>query len=278
MNNNMPVSLLINTILSGFSAGTYIIIGLLGLFSQQPSLLAIEKHITIVCLIVMCISLLASATHLGKPLRMPNALTNPKSMITQEGYWGMLFVLALSLASYRLYTGSEMWPWLYVIGIIVAFAVLLVTALVYVKAKGIPAWNNGSTIFSFLFSAGLIGSATCLAFLAVDPQYESLTHMMAAIVIALIALQILTAIATEIQISANSAWVEIPKLMSMNVWRWIFGFIVPVVLIVMSFFLGTMPYQRAGLIALMAVVVGEILSRMIFFMRGIHLRSSSSLW
>ena len=41
MNNNTPVSLLINTILSGFSAVSYIIICLLGLFSHQPGLLDI---------------------------------------------------------------------------------------------------------------------------------------------------------------------------------------------------------------------------------------------
>lgn len=275
--NKIPVSLLVYTILSGLSAGAYIFMNLGVLLSAQMDLFAVEKAITFMCLIVMCLSLLASATHLGKPLRFLNALANPKSMIAQEGYWAPLFTLVLFLTSVKLFTGSEPWIWLRVIGVIVGIILLFVTALVYVKPKGIPAWNNANTIFSFLFGTALMGVVVCLAFLSINTQSDALTNSFMSIAIALLCLQILASIATEIQISSCTAGLSIPRLVSMNVLRWLIGLICPLIVFVMAY-TGAVSYQEACWIGLIAVLIGEIISRAIFFMRGVHLKNISYMW
>jgi len=271
-----PKSLIVSTILSGLSAGSYIFISLIALLAQRPNLLTIEKPLTIACLIVMCISLLASATHLGKPFRMPNALVNAKSMIAQEGYWGLLFVAVLFLSSLQVFTDNEPWLWLRIIGIAVAIILLFVTSLVYARVKGIPAWNNSGTIWSFLMSAALMGSAVSLASLSTDMQFFGLSQIAGLIVIVLIFLQAVSAVATELQISTVPAGLDIPKLTGLNSLRWLLGIICPFILIVLARS-GIMPLYLC-LITLVIIIVGELLSRTVFFLRGVHLKSNSSLW
>ncbi|MEL7563822.1 MAG: DmsC/YnfH family molybdoenzyme membrane anchor subunit [Dehalobacterium sp.] len=274
--NKIPISLIVFTILSGLSAGTYIFINLIALLLPQGGLITIEKPLTIACLIVMCIGLLASATHLGKPLRMPNALANVKSMIAQEGYWGLIFVLVLFLASFQVFSNNYPWLWLRVIGVAVAVGLLFVTSFVYVRAKGIPAWSNSSTIFSFLFSAALMGSVVCLAFLSSHPQFIALSNLTGTVTIVMILLQAVAAIATEVQISTVPTGIDIPKLTGINMLRWIIGLLCPLFLTYLVM-VGVMP-TSLYIITLIIVIVGEILSRTVFFLRGVHLKSNSSLW
>ncbi|EHL09085.1 hypothetical protein HMPREF0322_00116 [Desulfitobacterium hafniense DP7] len=271
-----PKSLIIFTILSGLSAGSYLFINLMALLSPQPGLLAIEKPLTIACLVFLCTGLLASAAHLGQPFRMPNALANAKSMLAQEGYWGLLLVAVLFLSSLQVLTGSEPWGWLRAAGIVVAFGLLFVTSLVYVKVKGIPAWNNSGTIFSFLISAALMGSAVGLVSLSAYPQFSDLLQITGIIALALIFLQVIAALATEIQLSTIPAGIDIPKLTGLNSLRWILGLLCPFILILLVRS-DIMP-PSLYLIALVSILVGEVLSRTVFFLRGVHLKSNSSLW
>lgn len=272
----IPVSLLVFTILSGLSAGTYLCLNLIAVLSPQDYLLALEKPLTIGCLIMMCLSLLASAAHLGKPFRFANALVNPRSMIAQEGYWAPLFTAVLFVTSLAALFNTEPWLWLRIAGSLSALILLIVTSLVYVKAKGIPAWNDGGTISAFLFSALLMGSIVCAAWLYAGAERGQAFPISATLVLIFMAFRAITAIATEVQISILSAGWDIPALTGMNAAGWIIGLIIP--LICIFILLDGSVSWVVGALAAFAVVVGEIISRITFFRRGIHKKTNSSMW
>lgn len=272
----MPVSLIVFTILSGLSAGIYICLNLIAILSPKVYLLTMEEPLTIACLILMGISMLASATHLEKPFRFSNALSNPRSMITQEGYWGPLFAVVLFAASFCVFFNIEPWLWLRIIGSLVALTLLVITSLVYVKAKGIPAWNDSGTIFTFLFSALLMGSIVCTTYLYADPELEQAFPISAILVLIFFVLRAITVIATEVRISIISASFDIPRLTGMKAANWIIGIIIP--MICLFILLNGSVSWIPGILATVAIIAGETISRIVFFQRGIHKKVNSSMW
>ena len=266
----LPISLLVSTFLSGLGAGTYVVISIAQLVAGQEYRIALQEialPLNIIALGTLSAGLVSALAHLGQPLRFLNALANPKSMISQESYWGMGFAAVLALSVYQYSVGLEPWRALNFLGIIGSVGFVTVTSLVYAVGRNIPAWNRVLTVLFFIFSSLLLGAAVCLAFFSLKSGYQGVVDKLAIATFMLLGLQNLVATTMEVQAASGVNGVEMPKLLNLNIFRWIIGLILPLVVLYMAA-AGQLAYGQAGVIALATLVAGDVFARLIFYIRG----------
>lgn len=266
--NKASVSLVVFTVVSGLSIGTYIMLNMAAILSQ-PLLSTVELGWMIGCFLLMCTALVGSFTHLKKPFRIVNAFANPQSMITEEGYWGPLFTLILFISALLLYFQGALWLWLRIVGVMVALVLLFVTSFVYVSAKGIPFWNDGSTVFTFFTSAFLMGS---IAFYTAS-GFEMIT---VTIFTVCMILRATAAIVERTRLHALPKQLNVAAQTNYQAGFWLLGIIIPVGCVVAGL-LGTNA-AACGIVALLSSVIGETISRSAFFRAGVHKRAMSFDW
>lgn len=158
------IPLVIFTVFGGIAAGALLCSAFVSLkqpeggdavpFVKRPALFIL------VCLVLLAIGLCGTLAHLGQPLRFLNGLSNPNSMISQEGYWsialGIVLVIALIMGFKR-----DVPRILTIIGGVVALGMMIVTSLAYYFATGIPSWNTGATFLVFIVGDIAMGAALC---------------------------------------------------------------------------------------------------------------------
>lgn len=280
--HELPISLLVFTFSSGIGAGLIIFFTIIKLF--YPNVLgsqnvetqgvsafkAINTKIYLVSIVLLGIGLIASATHLGHPFRFLNALANPNSMISEEAYWSIAFGVLLLITLIIALRKREPPKALLVLTSITGLGLLIVTSMVYTKVLGIPAWNHGVTPILFIFSAILMGSVVFLLFLAFHAENIETVKKVVGILIGLLILQVLIEFAFSLQLNYGTKGVELPNLFSLSISRWIIGFIAPL-LVAVATMKKSIKLKTGITLLFFTVIVGEGISRLIFFMNGVHI-------
>ncbi|WP_019851254.1 DmsC/YnfH family molybdoenzyme membrane anchor subunit [Desulfitobacterium sp. PCE1] len=264
-------SLVIFTLLIGLCTGTFLIYGL-GRLRNNSALAAVEKSsllLMVVLLICLGVALLASATHLGKPFRFMNAFHNPGSMIAQEGLWSMALGVTLLIAALMAFKGKIIPKGLYLVGSLVSCGLLLVCSMVYVKAVGFPAWSSGVTIIYYFGSAILLGAAVVFLFSMLHGE-EGTEKNLAFTALTAVFLQMIVSVAFFVHLKFGVMDVTLPTTLGMDLLRWGIGLIAPAVIAYLTWS-GKLKGKSVAWSFLACVLVGEAISRVIFFMQGIHL-------
>lgn len=278
--------LLLFTFLSGISVGTFIFYTIMNLFfptqissantvkNEKTGISAfiapLSAKISILSIVLLGCSLLASATHLGHPFRFLNAFSNPKSMIAQEAYWSIAFGVLLLITLIQIFKGKE--PSILLNGLtsLVGAGLLIVTSLVYANVMGMPAWNHGVTPILFFFSAIIMGCVVYLLLTASQPNNQEMMKKVFAILIGLVVIQIAVVAAFTLQVSSITNTVQLPDLFPLHIIRWIIGLALPL-LIAAAVLKKSVKIQLGATLLFFTIIIGEGLSRIIFFMNGIHL-------
>lgn len=265
------LSLIVFTLLIGLCTGTFIFYGLWQL-SGIPSEEASQKstrYIMLTLLVFLGVAMLASATHLGKPFRFLNAFRNPGSMIAQEGIWSIALGILLLAAVILAFKGEKIPKLLYGIGSVLACGLLLVSSLVYVKANGFPAWSSGITIIYYFSSAVLLG-VTALYLISTKQAAEKYTKTLSLIALTAVCAQIIVTIAFTLHLHLNVITVVLPSTIGLDILRWGIGLIAPAIIAYLAWY-GKIEIKGAAWSFTLCVIVGEIFSRLIFFLQGVHL-------
>jgi DMSO reductase anchor subunit len=265
------LSLIVFTLLIGLCTGTFIFYGLWQ-FSGIPSEETSPKsshRVMLLLLIFLGVALLASATHLGKTFRFLNAFRNPGSMIAQEGIWSIALGVILLIAFFLTFKGQKVPKVLYAVGGLVSCGLLLVCSLVYVRALGFPAWSNGVTIVYYFGSAALLGVAVVYA-LSVQHAEKAAGKMMASVALTAVFVQIVVTLAFALHLQFGVMYVNLPSTVVLDILRWGIGLLAPAIIAYLAW-LGKIKGKSAAWSFLTCVIVGEVFSRLIFFMQGVHL-------
>jgi len=277
--------LLLFTFLSGISVGTFIFYTIMNLlFPEQLSSCNIVKKektgisalisplsakVSILAIVLLGSSLLASATHLGHPFRFLNAFSNPRSMIAQEAYWSIAFGVLLLITLIQLFRGKV--PSILLNGItsLVGVGLLIVTSLVYANVMGIPAWNHGVTPVLFFFSSIIMGCVVCLLLTASQPNNQEMVKKVFGILLGLVVIQIGVVAAFTLHVSRINT-VQLPDLFTLHITRWFIGLALPLI-IAAGVLKNSVKVQLGATLLFFTIIIGEGLSRVIFFTNGIHL-------
>jgi len=264
------LSLIIFTLCIGLCAGTFTYFALWqmnnGLSGTQQKL---AFKVMCVLLICLAIAMLASATHLGKPMRFLNAFRNPGSMIAQEGLWSIGLGIILLVSVFLAYGGKKIPKLVYVLGGLVSFGLIFVCSMVYVKATGYPAWSSGATIVYYFGSAILLGAA---GMYLISAQINDNTAIKKMSLVALVALffQVIATVAFTIHLRFGVVDVVLPATIGIEILRWLVGLIAPAIIAYLTW-TGKFAGKNAAWSFLACVLAGEIISRFIFFLQGVHL-------
>lgn len=166
------IPLIVFTVFGGIAAGAVLCSAFVDLRqpegAQEVPFVKKPVFFIVVCLAALAVGLLGTLLHLGQPLRFLNGLSNPASMISQEGYWsialGLVLVVAVAMG-----VKKGVPRFLTVLGGIVALGMMIVTSFAYYFAAGIPVWNGGATLPLFIVGDIAMGAALC-ALLIEDRQ------------------------------------------------------------------------------------------------------------
>lgn len=265
------LSLVVFTLLIGVCTGTFIFYALWqssGISSKGAGQ-GLSSRVLLMLLICLGVAMLASATHLGKPFRFINAFSNLNSMITQEGIWSIGLGITLFIAVILAFKGQKIPKMLYLIGGFIACGLLLVSSLVYVKASGFPAWSNGLSIVYYFSSAILLGVAVVFL-IGIKQADKKEVKVMAFVALAAVCIQIIVTAAFAFHLYFNVTTVTLPSTIGLDVIRWVIGLLAPVVIAYLVWY-DKINSKSAAWTFMTCVLIGEISSRLIFFMQGIHL-------
>jgi DMSO reductase anchor subunit len=145
-----------------------------------------------------------------------------------------------------------------------------VTALVYTRSRAIPMWNSASTLLAIWVSALLIGAVGNLIIAASVGAADGFVRGLALTTFVLVLCDALVAGAAEIEVSVRARALELPRLLSIHLARWIVGLVIPVTMLAVALS-GGLDYGIAGVIAGLGIICGESMGRLIFFARGVHM-------
>ncbi|MBL4954656.1 DmsC/YnfH family molybdoenzyme membrane anchor subunit [Neobacillus sp. OS1-32] len=280
--SELPISLIVFTYLSDISAGTFIFYLLYQAFFSGNATVekiqqrkggiftSIDAKVSVLSIILLGIGMLASALHLGHPFRFLNALHNPNSMITQEAYWSIGFGILLLIVTIWAFKGKKPSFALNLLTALAGLGLLTVTALAYAKPKGIPAWNQGLTPIIFIISALIMGSVVFLLLLVLQSNDTDVLKKMVFIFLGLLFIQFFVEIAYSIQLSMGTYGVELPDLLTLNISRWLIGLLAPLV-VLFALFKKSLKMKTGITLIFATIIIGEGISRIIFFMNGVHL-------
>lgn len=115
-------------------------------------------------LVLLAISGVALLGHLGQPLRVLNAFSNPTAGITQEGIVTVLFGIAV-LADFAFCAKQGDSPrWLVAVTAALGLVLTIVMGLAYASLPGTPAWANASTVPFFALGDLAMGAGCYVLF------------------------------------------------------------------------------------------------------------------
>lgn len=263
------ISLIVSTLLFSLCAGTFVLYSFWQAFivNTEDDNQESPLQVMLALLIFLGIGMLASATHLGQPFRLINAFQNPASMIAQEGIWSIVLGIILLIAVILAFKKQQIPKALYGVGSLASFALILVTSLVYVKAIGIPAWSNGLTIVYYFGSAFILGAAAIYFFKMQDNKNA---RTLAVIAMLAVLAQIIVSVAFTLHLNYNVMSVNLPSVTGLNIVRYGIGLLAPAIVAYLAWF-DKLSIKNTAWIFMICVVIGEVFSRVIFFMQGIHL-------
>jgi DMSO reductase anchor subunit len=270
MENYIP--LLVFTLFGGIAAGATVL-GLIPhlsrLASSQSSSDSISENppspsgiLTITCLILLLVGLVATLLHLGQPLRFINGLSNPSSMISQESYWGLALFIFLALGTAFTLMKKSIPLALRVITALAGVGLMLVTALAYYQSRGIPAWHDATVIPFMIFGDLLLGAALCSALSTSDTLKD--IFLKAALVLSCINVVSVCAFAIHI------AGLDVPSQVLPLIVGSLTGLVAPAALVCMKNRIRTTD-KTVAFVVLALVCVGVLLIRVAFFSSGVHL-------
>lgn len=173
--------LLIFTVLTGLSAGGYVMATIFGLVKRQRTQTFLFD---VLCLILLGAGLLGALFHLGHPERFLNALANPSAMIAQEAYWSIPFGSLVLVDAILVKVRDRQGKAIPIIASILGCGLMTVTAIAYFTSYGVPGWPELPTLFQFTVGDLSLGAAFASVFLKVDKE-RSLTKTCTALYAAL---------------------------------------------------------------------------------------------
>lgn len=149
------------TTLGGVAAGAYAISAL---FSGVEKEAKRPWLFPLVCVALLGIGLLGVLFHLGRPLRVFNALANPASMITQEAYWAIPFGVLMFIDLVLLWFKGTSPRVVRILGAVAALGLMFVMGNLYFTSYGNPAWATWTTLPLFIVGDLAMGGAFYAAF------------------------------------------------------------------------------------------------------------------
>lgn len=255
------IPLIVFTVFGGIAAGATLCSAFVAL--RQPDgagqvpFVKRPAFFVLVCLALLAVGLLGTLAHLGQPLRFLNGLSNPASMISQEGYWSIALGIVLLAALVMGLRGSVPRALMIVAGV-VAVGMMVVTSLAYFFAAGIPVWNGGATFPVFIVGDVAMGAALC----ALLVEYRRKTFLRVSALLAAVALVVALAFQGQVMVSAGgydfAPW---------TVFSMIVGGVLPVAVWISSE-KGFLKEGPAAIAMLALVVVGTAILRIGFFVVG----------
>lgn len=155
----MPVQypLIVSTLCQRLSLGVYSVSLLAAyLWGMKLNL----PDIAAVALIIFSTGLLASLVHLGRPQRMMNSFSNPKSRLTQEGLVAPIVALLLFLQAIDgrfVQFSPSILSMIQLLAVVASIAFILATGLVY-QLFARPAWKTKLVSINFFLSYLTLGT------------------------------------------------------------------------------------------------------------------------
>lgn len=152
--------LFLYTTLAGIAAGAYVARAIAPLQQgrKMPWLFAL------VALVLLVIGGVALLGHLGHPLRVLNAFSNPSAGITQEGITTVLFGIAVVVDFAMCFAKKESPRWLVAVTAVLGVAMTVTMGLAYCALIGTPAWANAATVPFFVVGDLAMGAGSYLLF------------------------------------------------------------------------------------------------------------------
>lgn len=152
--------LFIFTTLGGIAAGSYVARAIAPLPQGRKAPWAFA----LASLVLLAVSGIALLGHLGQPLRVLNAFSNPTAGITQEGIATVLFGIAV-LADLVLCAKQGDSPrWLVALAAVFGVALTVVMGLAYAGLPGTPAWASAATAPFFVVGDLAMGAGWYVLF------------------------------------------------------------------------------------------------------------------
>ena len=145
--------LIVMTVLTQLSVGTFTSIGILRGFAAQSHRMAAP-----IALLVAMLALVASTLHLGRPVHAVRALKMwRRSWLSREVLLFTLFALAATAYSAALWFGVRATGWLGTLTVVLGIFGVGASARLYL-VPGRPAWNSPLTIAEFAGTTALLGA------------------------------------------------------------------------------------------------------------------------
>jgi len=263
----MPVQypLIIATLCQRLGLGTYAISLIAATLLGLKLNLA---NIALLSLIVYCAGLLASATHLGKPQKMMNALANTKSHLTQESLiapFVCLFLFLQAIDGWFITLSPSILSIVQVLAVVFSAAFVWSTGLVY-QLYARPAWKTKLVSINFFLSAITLG-AVGTYFIAIYSNLDQLNELLY-----LVTLSVVLLIAGQLYYSKYVS--KLGYGVAINVFDkelvvpytcWIItGVITPILMLIAIFFAGSSMQLASTL--LLSSILSLVFWRMFFFL------------
>jgi DMSO reductase anchor subunit len=168
------LSVILFTVLSGAGLGLFVLLALVQI-AGSTSALAPTMHLAggMLALVLVAAGLLSSTLHLANPKNAWRAVTRVRtSWLSREGVLALLFFpVALGYLA-AVYLGLP-GPWqtaLGLAGVLLAWATLFSTGMIYACLKTIPQWNDRLVPAAYMANGHLAGALILLALAAADQK------------------------------------------------------------------------------------------------------------
>lgn len=154
--------LFVFTTLGGIAAGAYVARAIAPLDEgrKAPWLFACAA------LAMLGIGGVALLFHLGQPLRVLNAFSNPGAGITQEGITTVLFGVSVVADLAFCIAKKDAPRWLVIVAAVLGLCMTVTMGLAYFALIGTPAWANAATVPFFIVGDLAMGAGFYLLFKA----------------------------------------------------------------------------------------------------------------
>ncbi len=294
----VPYPLLVFTLLTGLSVGVACIAAVAELFGEKYA--RISRAGAYLAVPAAAIGMIASALHLAKPMSFLLGLSRPgSSWISREGWVGIvylictvLFALSWFMTDRRQASWKPLRTLFAVLAGISALAMLYVQAMAYSTVRPIPAWNSPLTVVFFGASAFALGTLALAAILGLNvarirttrlaPKQSPTARPLGTMSLTALVLLIVVAILWWVQLGAglvtpaSEATLRLlgGPAMGLVLISVIVGLAIP--LILMVYVVATQGKRRTPattwvVVSFILVVVGEVVSRQLFFLAAIHI-------
>lgn len=250
--------LFVFTLCSGAAAGI-IVIDFFDSFGDNSKVVSRwYDYLPVISLVLLGIGLLGTLTHLGQPLRFINGLSNPQSMISQEGYWSIAFGIVLLIESALVFLKKTR-PWLlHACASFIACGLMIVTGLAYFQSLGYAAWSNAATIALFVLTDLLLGVVA----VSLIRKFEvSRVHMGFGLAFGVIGAVVLSAYLLSVSISSTLLSLGIVSVLLLVVASIGFG-------LYLKFGVNQKAIMYSQVICAVCLLVGIVIERGVFFSAG----------